>query len=185
MSTLWLCLYLAELLHFCHTYERSTVKVTSFYRVCSVALSLFRQFTSHEIHTTHEFTICHASFPGHKVKGQGHMGHFKFLLCLLCHLAISLHMWNTYNTWRSKCHIPISGWEVEGQGHMSHLKFLPCPLCDFLLIWPNHSICGIRETPEKPMCHAPFSGWNIKGKGHMGCLKFLALSAPWLHLYLT
>ena len=55
--------------------KRSKVKVIwifrIFNRVLSVAPSLFHRFSSFDIHTTHEVTMCRAQFPGRNVKGQG------------------------------------------------------------------------------------------------------------------
>ena len=57
-----------------------------------------------DIHITHEVSRSFAPSPGPKVKGQGHMGHLKFLF-LLCPLHGFLliwpnhFMWHAYNTW--------------------------------------------------------------------------------------
>ena len=86
-----------------------------------------------------------------------------FALGLHPYLTESLHMWHTYSTTHEKmCCTQFSGWKVKGQGHTGHLKFLLCPLRGFLLIWPNHFICGIYTTHEGAMCHAPFSGSKVK-----------------------
>ena len=85
-----------ESLHMWHTYntcgghvspfqdQRSKVKVirvvSSFGLARSVALSLFGWITSYMAFIQHEGTMCHAPFPGWKVKGQGHS---KFLKCPL------------------------------------------------------------------------------------------------------
>ena len=105
--------------------ERSTVKVIwifrIFYRVLSVAPSLFHRFSSYDIHTTHEVTMCRAQFPGRNVLGQGHTDGLKcsfhgFLLIWPNHVICVIH--TTY----AMCRAPFSGWKVKGQGHTGHFK---------------------------------------------------------------
>ena len=60
-----------------------------------------------------------------------------------------------------------------------------CLLCGFLLIWPNHIICGIQTTHEGAMCLALFSVWKGQRSRWHGVFQVLTLSAPWLPPYLT
>ena len=127
--------------------ESSKVKVIwifrFFYRVLSAAPSLFHRFSSYDIHTTHEVTMCRAQFPGRNVKGHGHTDDLKcslhgFLLIWPNHVICVIH--TTYED--AMCRVPFSGWKVKGQGHTGHFK---CYL----------STCITEAAHKGTMCRAP------------------------------
>ena len=76
--------------------------------------------------TNHEWTMCHVTFPGQKVKGQGHRGHQEFGACPLCSsVRISwiyfISGTNTNHEW-TMCRVTFPGQKVKGQGHRGHRK---------------------------------------------------------------
>ena len=84
-----------------------------------MASSLFDQIASYMacIHTRHDGAMSHASFSGWKVKGQGHMGHFKFWPCPLSGFVL---IWLNYFICGihpthevMMCHAPFSGPKVK------------------------------------------------------------------------
>ena len=89
-----------------------------------------------------------------KVKGQGHTGLSKFLVCPL---HISRPIWligiicGTNTTHEvAMCHVPFSacsGQKAKGQGHMGRLKFLLCLLCDYVRISLVDFISGTNAAP--------------------------------------
>ena len=79
-------------------------------------------------HTTHQVTLCRASFPDQKVKGQSHKGRSKFLPCPL---RGSIPIWpihsicGTHTTHEvAICSVQLLGQKFKG--HTVCSKFLPC-----------------------------------------------------------
>ena len=78
----------------------------------------------------------------------------------------------THNLWGPNEWGQFPSHKVKGQGHTGHVKLLLCPLRGFLLIWPNHFICGIHAPYKGVKCRAPFSGRMLNVQSHMACFKF-------------
>ena len=92
----------------------------------------------------------------------------------------------THNPWRDDVSRTIFRSKVKGQGHTGRSKFLPCPLCGSVPIWPIHFICG-THTPWRDdvswRCVAHH--FRVKRSRSHGSFKAFAMSALWLHPYLT
>ena len=83
-------------------------------------------------YTDHEWTMCRVTFPGQKVKGQGHRGHRKFGAYPLCSSVHISWMYfisgtNTNHEW-TMCRMTFPGQKVKGQGHRGHPNFRACAL---------------------------------------------------------
>ena len=157
VSAPWLLPFLTESLHMWHTYNTWRVNVpcpifrtkglrlrshVSFQFLALSALWL-RPYLTAPFHMWHTYnTWGDDTFPGRKVKGQGHTGRFMFWPSPLLHFVCGIH---TTHEGRM-CHASFSGSKVKGQGYTGRSKFLSCPPCGFLLIWPNHFIWGIHTT---------------------------------------
>ena len=89
------------------------------------------------------------------------MGYSKFLphpLCSSVLISLINFIWDTHTTHEViMCYSPFPGQKVKGQDHTGHLKFSSCLLHGFLLIWPNHFICGmhayIQDTRGQLVMH--------------------------------
>ena len=82
--------------------------------------------------TNHEWMMCRVTFPGQKVKGQGHRGHRKFGACPLCSSVLISWIYiicgtNTNHEW-TMCHVTFPGQKVKGQGYRGHQNFRACAL---------------------------------------------------------
>ena len=98
---------------------------------------------------------------------------FHFFTVRLCpYFTTSFHMRYTHNLWGPNVWGQFPSQKVIGQGHTGHVKLLLCPLRGFLLIWPNHFICGIHAPYKGVKCRAPFSGRMVNVQSHMACFKF-------------
>ena len=165
-----------------------------FCHACSVAPSLFGWITSYVAYIQHMRGRCvmhHFQDERSKVKVTWVV---QIFYCV-CSVALSLfHRFTSYEIHtqplsHTMCRAPFPGQKV--QGHTGHLKFSSCLLHGFLLIWPNHFICGIHTTHERATHHASFSVRKVNGQGHMGLFKFwpcpLCGFVPiWLnHLYVA
>ena len=95
------------------------------------------------------------------------------------YMTESLHMWHTYITWGMICHAPFPGAKVK----VTWVVWSFGPVCSVAWSLFGQITSYVAYIKHKGQCVAPHFQ-DQKSRSH-GSFKVLALSAPWIRLYLA